>query len=461
MGWSSTMGGGAKTRWLRGAGRRGGGEGRPPVGFGVLHAGNTMLNMGFTLLQLLVLAHILPLDRYSEVVFLTSIGFYVQPIDQALGKANFVALRAIVGQGAATAGRREVLAALWGQAVLLIAVSLAVPSLLAPLGSQRWIEDVLFLALSLATNYWAFDLQSTAWAIDRNLPFVKLAMAHRVAHFGALALAAVSGSFLLFGIAASGATLVAMSIVARMFARAGVFQTTARLADWPDYARIFGVSLLATITDLLVLNAPYGLIAARFGIGPMLVVFDSIMKVARIAMAGARTLAEIALSRHSTFVAAGRSREARGLFLLVVGACLGATFVPALVVALAGPTVFRLLLGANNVIPPAAMMPAALVIMASALYQPAVFFLGYSNQRKPVQTLALCAAAVLALFALGLFLVPMQPALMLGVFGLCFAGIGVLALFLTNRLFGEPAPRSRSLEAATLAEAAIAAEPSA
>ena len=65
------------------------------------------------------------------------------------------------------------------------------PSLLAPIGSSRWSADVLFLLLGLATNFWAFELQSLAWALGRNLPFVRLALAHRSAHFGALALGKV------------------------------------------------------------------------------------------------------------------------------------------------------------------------------------------------------------------------------------------------------------------------------
>ena len=56
------------------------------TGFGALHVAHTGLNLAFTLVQLLVLARGLDQSRYAEIVFLTAVGFYVQPIDQASGQ---------------------------------------------------------------------------------------------------------------------------------------------------------------------------------------------------------------------------------------------------------------------------------------------------------------------------------------------------------------------------------------
>lgn len=407
---------------------------RSLLGFGILHSLNTALNMAFTLTQLLVLARLLPLERYSQIVFLASIGFYLQPLDQALGKASFVTLHASRSAGLAAAGRR-VSVATAAQFALILVMTVAVATALSPISSTAWVENALFLFLCLVTNFWAFELQSTAWALDRNLPFVKLALVHRTAHFCALALGYASGSLLLFVAIACGATLICLVIAAGMFVRAGLLEKGGNVTSWVAYARTFGVALLATMVDLLVLNAPYALISARFGIGPPLVVFDSVMKLARIVMAGARTLAEIALSRHAAFVATGQLRKAQQLFLIVLAGCVGATIGPALAVMFAGSFVFSLLLGGNNVVPHEAMIPAAVILLASALYQPAMFFLGYSNNRRAIQRLTLCAAGGVALFAATIWLGALTPTSMLVLFGACFVALTTIAVLQTWLLF--------------------------
>ena len=92
------------------------------TGFGALHAVHTAINLLFTMAQLVVLARGLDQPRYAEIVFLTAVGFYVQPVDQAIGRANYMALRPL-SLGMAGGARGEVLRFLVGQGVLLVLLS--------------------------------------------------------------------------------------------------------------------------------------------------------------------------------------------------------------------------------------------------------------------------------------------------------------------------------------------------
>lgn len=431
-------------------------RGRRPIkllGFGALHAFNTALNMGFTLLQLLVLARILSISRYSEIVFLSTIGFYLQPIDQAIGRSSFVALQG--GEADVLQPQRpEIRLVLAAHASLVVAVSLIVPSLLQTVASSVWSEDVLFLFLSLAINMWAFDLQSTAWAIGRNVPFVQVSIAHRLLHLCALATAFWTKSFAAFVAISSLATIFCVVLVWRMFAQAGLLQASARQFDWSGYIGIFRLSFLATLTDFLALNAPYALVAARFGIGPSLIAFDSVMKVARIVMAGARTLAEIVLPRHSALVAGGRLDYARSTFRAVLGLSFCLTLIPAAAIALAGGTLFHILLGRNDVVPQTAMIAAATIVLASGIYQPASFFLGYSNARSSIYTMGVQAFVAMTGFGAALYLLPRSSSWLLTTFAFAFFALAFGAAWLADRTFRLPR-LSEIIEPAALANESV------
>lgn len=403
------------------------------TGFGPLHAAGTALNMGFTLAQLLVLARVLPIERYAEIVFLTAAGLYGQPISQAVGRANFLVLRAGRVTGAID-DRPDLRIVLGGQAAALLIAALAVPCALAPFGSERWLGDALFLALALSFNVWAFDLQSAAWALDRALPFVRLALAQRAAHFAALALAWWSGSFMAFAGPAALATALAIAMALRMLVRAGLFARTERTV-WRRYVNLLRTSGLATLVDLTVLSAPYALVGARFGIGPTLVAFDCTMKLVRITMAGARTLAEIALPRHSRLVALdrGAGAGARRLYLGVCALSLAGAAVPALALLIDGRLIFAALLGSDGVVPAAAAVPAAGIVLVSGLYQSVVFFLSYGDRPDVVGWLVAAGAAALGGLALALWALPPSVPATLTAFGIGFLAVTVAAARLSRR----------------------------
>ena len=160
--------------------------------------------------------------------------------------------------------------------------------------------------------------------------------------------------------------------------------------------------MLSTLFELLVLNSPYAVLTALFGVGPVLVVFDTVMKVCRLAMAGTRTLAEIFLPRISRQLVAGDTAGARRGLLLVTATSLAATAIPAAAVLFFSPFVFNLLLGPNNVVPAEAAPAAALIVLTSGIYQPAAFFLSYLNAKAAIRRITALALAGVVVYAAAL-----------------------------------------------------------
>ena len=406
------------------------------TGFGALHALHTAMNLGFTLLQLLVLARLLDQPRYAEIVFLTAVGLYIQPADQAIGRANYMALRPAAA-GMAGAARGAVVWSLAGQACLLLLLSFVVPLWFGTDDPVRYLGNALFLFGCLFTNYWSFDLQSTAWAADLGRRFAFVSILRRLAFLAALGLFWLTGDFLLYGAATTIVIVLFMAVVLRDARHAPLLAagpaSTARtglLAYWKQ----FWASLAFALSELLVLNSPYAVLTALFGVGPVLVVFDSVMKVARLAMAGTRTLAEIFLPRISRQLIDGERAEAqRGLWRVTL-LCAAATAIPAGAVLFFSPLVFDLLLGPNNVVPPEAAPAAALIIMVSGFYQPATLFLSYLNARRLVLGVAIFASAGAAVAAAIMLIGRFEAAGLLWIYAGFFAAVSGFALLQSRRI---------------------------
>jgi hypothetical protein len=373
--------------------------------FGALHTVHTLLNLAFTLVQLLVLARGLDSGRYAEVVFLTAIGVYVQPVDQAIGRANYVALSP-TGTGTRDGSRDAVVWTLGSQALFLTLVSFAAPLWFGVDDPTRYFGNALYLFGCLFTNFWSFDLQSTVWSADLGRPFAFISILRRLLFFGALALFWATGQFLLFGVATTVIILVFMVVLMRLASRRG-----SALAERPRrlsggailaYLRQFWTSLLSSLSELLILGSPYAVLTFLFGVGPALVAFDSVMKVGRLAMAGTRTFCEITLPRISRRLSSRDLTGVRRGLLAIIAVCLFASAVPAAMLWLYGPFVFSLLLGHNNVVPAEASAAAALIVLTTGLYQPAAFFLSYLNAGKAIRLIAWLAVAGAGFYAIAL-----------------------------------------------------------
>lgn len=406
------------------------------TGFGALHITHTALNLGFTLLQLLVLARGLDQQRYAEIVFLTAVGFYVQPIDQAIGRANYMALRPRA-LGVAGDGGGEIFRFLGAQAVLLTVLSFAIPAWFGLDDPVRYLGNALYLFGCLFTAYWSFDLQSTVWSADLGRQFAFVSILRRLLFIAALGLFWTTGSFLAFGVATTVIVLAFMAVLARLLRSSPIWALRAApatsggiLAHW----KRFWSSLVFALSELFVLNSPYAVVTALLGVGPALVMFDSVMKVCRLAMAGTRTLAEIFLPRISRQLLAGEMPKARRGLALVTGLCVAASAVPAAAVLLFGQAIFDLLLGHNNVVPAAAIPVAALIVLISGFYQPATLFLSYLNAARLIRRVALFAFAGAAAYAVLAVLNGAEPVSLLWIYAAFFAAVSFVSIICSARI---------------------------
>ena len=413
------------------------------TGFGALHVVHTALNLAFTLVQLLVLARGLDQSRYAEIVFLTAVGFYVQPIDQAIGRANYMALRpGALGVGGKAGG--EIFRFLGAQAALLTVLSFLIPAWFGLDDPVRYLGNSLYLFGCLFTAYWSFDLQSTVWSADLGRQFAFISIIRRLLFIAALGLFWTTGSFLLFGIATTVIVVVFMAILIGLLRQSPIWA----LRDAPvtqggitAHLKRFWASLVFALSELLVLNSPYAVVTALLGVGPALVMFDSVMKVCRLAMAGTRTLAEIFLPRISRQLLAGEMPKARRGLSLVTALCVAASAVPALAVLFFGQLIFDLLLGPNNVVPDAAVPAAALIVLISGFYQPATLFLSYLNAARLIRRVAQFAFAGAAAYALLVIVSGADPVSLLWIYAAFFAAVSLVSIICSARI--EPWDSSR------------------
>jgi hypothetical protein len=413
------------------------------TGFGALHVAHTALNLAFTLVQLLVLARGLDQSRYAEIVFLTAVGFYVQPIDQAIGRANYMVLRPrALGVAGETGG--EIFRFLGAQAALLTVLSFLMPAWFGLGDPVRYLGNALYLFGCLFTAYWSFDLQSTAWSADLGRQFAFISIIRRLLFIAALGLFWTTGSFLLFGVATTVIVVVFMAVLVRLLKQSPIWSLRSAnvtrggiVAHW----KRFWSSLVFALSELFVLNSPYAVVTALLGVGPALVMFDSVMKVCRLAMAATRTLAEIFLPRISRQLLAGEMPKARRGLSLVTGLCVAASAVPALAVLFFGQQIFDILLGPNNVVPPQAIPVAALIVLISGFYQPATLFLSYLNAARLIRRVAQFAFAGTAVYTLLVVLNGAEPVALLWIYAVFFAAVSFVSILCSARI--EPWDSSR------------------
>jgi O-antigen/teichoic acid export membrane protein len=413
------------------------------TGFGALHVVHTGLNLAFTLGQLLVLARGLDQAHYAEVVFLTAVGFYVQPIDQAIGRANYMVLRPR-SLGVASDIGGEVFRFLGAQALLLTVLSFLIPAWFGLDDPVRYLGNALYLFGCLFTAYWSFDLQSTLWSADLGRQFAFISIIRRLLFIAALGLFWTTGSFLAFGVGTAVIVVAFMAVLVTLLKQSPIWGLRASkvtgggiVAHW----KRFWSSLVFALSELFVLNSPYAVVTALLGVGPALVMFDSVMKVCRLAMAGTRTLAEIFLPRISRQLLAGEMPKARRGLSLVIALCVSASAVPALAVLLFGQQIFSLLLGPNNVVPSEAAPVAALIVLISGFYQPATLFLSYLNAARLIRRVAQFAFAGAAAYVLLVWATGAEPVTLLWIYATFFGAVSIVSIICSARI--EPWDTSR------------------
>jgi O-antigen/teichoic acid export membrane protein len=371
------------------------------------------------------------------VVAITALSIYLQPLNQAVARACFIVLHRRKAQQGAPQGCPEATALLYADGLLMLALSVAIPLAFLPAGSDARLELGLYFLNCVLTNLWSYEIQSSLWAVGITTAFEVHSVPRRILLFATLPVMWLTQDFLLFVVlvnAVCAGSLLVMCWQARR--TTPVFSprelTKFPRASLPVMARTMGSSLVSTLPDLALLSSPYGLFMIFFGVGPAVVVYDTIMKVVRIALVVGRIFSEVILPRQADAQIEGDRTRSKRLLGWAVAATLAGNGVLAAIFALAGPYLFHLLLGPNDVMPPGAALITAALVLLTVPYQPAVLLLSYSGLATPVRWMT--AAALVGVAGFVGFLALGQPALMpalwayVALFGLVAAVTGALAL---------------------------------
>lgn len=368
--------------------------------FAALHAANAVIGISFNLLQFIVFSRVFDTKRFSEIVLLTAVGIYALPLSQAVGRANFVALRSnqpkIVWMTTA---------ALLVHSVFLIGLAGISPNLLNFASPREYVESGLYVAVCLANNFWYYDLQPTFWAFDRGKAFERLTIVRRLVTFAVLPILWITGNFLffvVFMVFTSGLfVILLLRIRPPVEARRADNSETwlLRLRNATDYLRMFWPALMSSLTELVVLNSPYALFNAAFGTGPALITYDTIMKLTRLAMTVARNLSESTVPRMTRLFASGDKVVLRRILMLLFGICGLEGLLLVLIMVMGGPFIFSLLLGPNDVMPKDTQYVAATIIFAACFYTPASYFLVFNGAQAAIQRITIISAVGLSCFA--------------------------------------------------------------
>jgi hypothetical protein len=416
-------------RWL--ADRYGGQIKRFMRGFAVLHMSQMLLNIAYTFAQTLVFARTLTPSHYAEVIFLTAVGFYLQPLDQAIGRSAYVSFRS--NEPGAREGSGVAIHFVKAQAVMLICLSVGIPCLM---NSNNYLGNALYLLGCLYSNFWHYDLQPVLWAAGLERRFALLTILRRLYFFAALVTMWFTADFVLFGVLNTIGLAFSIWLAVRMFQRSDLIISGSGKTTRQNFLKQLsqlGTSFLSTMNELLILNSPYAVLTVIFGVGPALIIFDTMMKVVRLTMTGIRTFAEVFLRTISQDIVADKRSRARKKLLLLVLAALAASAFAAVVMLFTGPLVFRILLGPNNIMPWAATPATALIILMAGLYQPTIFFLSFLNATNAIYITSAAALVGVACYWAAIVGIGADETTALWLYGAFFTCITLLASILLAR----------------------------
>ncbi len=359
------------------------------TGFAGVHSLNAALTMVYSLVQLLVFAHVLDKRLYAMTVVATAIGLYLLPINQSVARANFVLLREravkVSHRGAAEASTAFHLSQL-----IMLAVPLGAPFLLGVANQAEYLAFASYLFFCTYSNVWYFEIQMSMMAVEQALPFERVSFLRRVLNYATLIALLVTHDFLACNIAWAIQTLLFHIYVVCFMARGwGLF-------DWPHNLTLAGlrqhvarlwVSLQATGAEWLTLNGPYSVFMARFGLGPGVVTIDTVLKLLRIVVSVTRNMSEIALPRVSRALLVGETHRARLPVMVALAGGGAAALACAVAVTLFSQLSFSILLGHNNVMPPGAGWPTAVVLLAGVGVALGGHIIGFSGDRRSIPAL--------------------------------------------------------------------------
>jgi O-antigen/teichoic acid export membrane protein len=408
--------------------------------FAVTHLLNGVLNLVYSLAQTLVFARVLSTSWFSETILLAAVGLYLSPINASVARANFVLIRERIAEGEDLQRLDVAAGAFHLDQALMIAASFIAPLFI----SRNPSEYVAFTGLSLfinLSNIWLIDMQTMLIAAERTTIFVLTTLGRRLCSTAALAWLYVSRDFQLFCLLVAGlAVLFHLLLTVLVNRRVGLFRLprAISIAAAREHSRKTLLSGQATIGEWTSLNAPYFIVSTQFGVGAALIAFDTGLKLVRVVLSITRILSEIAITRVSSAMHRDRYDQARRIVLITGGFSLLAAIPIVGALALAGPLVFHLLLGANDVVPWGAGLPFALAVVASVGFQIASHLVSHLGGRRYISRFTLATMLGAGAFALVVWVWHPSVAAAIWAFALTFLatsvmGVGVLALMLLRQ----------------------------
>lgn len=355
--------------------------------FALLHPINVALSTGFGLFQLVVFARVLDVGRYAEIIFITTLGMFLLPLNVAAGRANYIALREGIVRNRDASNWPQVTFLLALQFILITLLSIVLPLFLPDQAVGKAMENMIYLNTCLMTNYLLNDVQVTAWAVELDTRFVYVLVGRSLAQYLALAMLWATHSFIDFVLVSLFINFLSLGLLLLFFRRHALLKIRqAQGALSMDLVLVHGKrlvsSLLSSVSEMTVLTLPYALLTVVFGIGPALITYDVIMKFLRVVTAIGRMLSEVALPSITRRLHTDRPSEAWRIYLVVLGLCFGGALVLAVAVLLFDRPLFRLLLGPSDVVPDGAGVAAAVIILTGALFQPALYVVSVDNKRE-------------------------------------------------------------------------------
>jgi len=385
--------------------------------------------MVFTLGQTLVCARALDRWHYTAAVAALSVGFYMQPINQAVARANFHLIRRSVVAGRGEDGHAEAAAAFHVSQLITAAVGVLAPMLIVMTGDRAFYWPlVAFTVYSNMTYVWYFEIQTTLIAVDRPVAFEMVSMVRRVASFFALILLLVERNFAHFALFLLAQGVIAQAWVMRDVARRSDLFDIPRHIAWPkarEHLNLLWSSLMATFAEWISLSGPYAVFTIRYGVGPALIVLDTGMKLVRIVTTVVRNLSEIALPRVSRAVIDGRTKDVQRFVLAV----LGLSSLPALVVAgallFADQPIWRLLLAQNAVMPLGVGAPVAAALLACVGFLAGSHLVGHVGKLTDIRLFT--AIAAVGSLTSGAYVLWASPSVLASMWAIA-AGLSVAAL---------------------------------
>ena len=407
----------------------------------LLHGFNSALNIAYSLLQTLIFARVLASADFSAAIFLISVGLYILPLHQAVARVNFALFREQDGdQPTATVGEA---ASLFHACQLIVLAA----SVLAPFavfdGSAENYLALACLSLNIyLSNAWVSEFQTSFFMTGRGLQFSYISLGRRLCSLASLLLLYRYPSFTLFGISLGVQAILFQFIILQRKGRHSPLFAFPRRITWSTLLQHIlrvGTVMRVIAAEWLALTMPYPLFTLSFGVGTALIALDTGLKLLRGTLTFARVLSEAALPK-LVEAADDRARMKR-----VVGHLLavsGLIAVPiALLVLFAEQHVFAFLLGPHNVVPVGTGMPLALALLASIVFQIAVYLVGHFGRPREMTAVLVIAVVFSAIFAVVILIA--RPSLLtsLWVFGITFTAISLGAGLVAGHFLNETLDR--------------------